>query len=327
MNKKRVPILDVQNVSKFFPVKKGIFQRTKQYIKAVQKVSLQIFPNETLGLVGESGSGKSTLGRVIMQLLSASEGKVYFLDHELTKLSFSQMANFRQKMQMIFQDPMDSLNARFNIEQIIEEPLLINKVGTSEERKKRVSELMILVGLNPEWVTRYPHEFSGGQRQRIGIARALALSPQLIIADEPVSALDVSIQAQILNLMLDLQNELGVSFLFISHDLHVIRHICDRVAVMYLGQIVELTDSQKIYENPAHPYTKALIESIPNPDPRKKQDFQAIQGEIPSPINPPSGCHFHPRCPKAADKCKKDEPQLELITETHQVACFFPNEN
>jgi len=318
-------LLEVKNLEKRFPVKEGIFQRTKHYVHAVNNISLHLEQEETLGLVGESGSGKSTLGRLIMQLIPPSAGQVQFNDQLLTGLSFRQMMGHRQTMQMIFQDPLDSLNSRMTVEQIVSEPLEINKIGTYQERRKKVGELLEVVGVRKTWMDRYPHEFSGGQRQRIGIARALALSPKLIIADEPVSALDVSIQAQILNLLKDLQDEFGISYLFIAHDIHVIRFISHRIAVMYLGKIVEIADSQSISENPKHPYTQALFASVPYPDPNNKLLFKAIEGEIPSMIHPPSGCHFHPRCPHAMERCRRESPQLELLKENgnHQVSCFL----
>lgn len=319
------PILQVKNLCKYFPIKSGILQRTTAHIKAVDDISLYVKENETLGLVGESGSGKSTLGRAILQLQLAESGSVKFMGQELVGLSFRKMRNIRQKMQMIFQDPMDSLNSRFTVEELITEPLEINKIGTRQSRRAKALELMDIVGLQKTALHRYPHEFSGGQRQRIGIARTLALSPKLIIADEPVSALDVSIQAQVLNLMQDLQDEMGLSFLFISHDLQVVRHISDRLAVMYLGRIVEIGDSEAIYNSPQHPYTKALLASIPSPDPSKRQTFQAIAGEIPSPINPPSGCHFHPRCVHATEQCRQTMPELKPTEQDPErlSACHF----
>ena len=319
------PVLEVKNLTKKFPVREGILQRVKHHVHAVSDVSLKIYEKDTLGLVGESGSGKSTLGRLIMQLIKPDKGQVKFQNQELTTLSFNKIKKIRKGMQMIFQDPMDSLNSRFTIEQIISEPLEISTSNSRLKNIKKVHELLDVVGLTKSILNRYPHEFSGGQRQRIGIARSLALSPKLIIADEPVSALDVSIQAQILNLLVDLQKEFGVSYLFIAHDIHVIRFISKRIAVMYLGRIVEITESTRIKNNPKHPYTKALFLSVPYPDPSTKQDFNAIQGEIPSMLNPPKGCSFHTRCPNVMEICKIDLPLLRFIDneKKHQVACHL----
>ncbi len=320
-------ILEVRNLSKFFPIKEGIIQRTRHYVRAVDDVSLDIRENETLGLVGESSSGKSTLGRAIMRLVEPDQGSVKFMGQELIGLSFRKMKKVRQGIQMIFQDPLDSLNSRFTVEEIITEPLVINKIGNHKERFARAERLMDVVGLQKDGIHRYPHEFSGGQRQRIGIARALALSPKLIIADEPVSALDVSIQAQVINLMRDLQDEMNISYLFISHDLHVIHHVSNWLAVMYLGKIVEMGASDIIYKSPKHPYTEALLASVPKPRPDAKQEFKAIEGEIPSPINPPPGCHFHPRCPYMIKDCRQVPPVLKSSAdnEEHLLSCHIRN--
>ena len=317
-------LLEVKNLEKRFVVKEGIFARNKTLGRAVNSVSFAIEEGETLGLVGESGSGKSTLGRLIMQLIKPTAGEVYFRGRELTKLSFGQMIKVRQSMQMIFQDTLDSLNKRMTVEQVIIEPLEINRSGTKKERIKRVDQLLELVGVKIEAKNRYPHEFSGGQRQRIGIARALALSPKLIIADEPVSALDVSIQAQILNLLKELQERLGIGYLFIAHDIHVIRFISHQIAVMYLGQIVEIKDSAK-HTQPLHPYTQALYSSNPIPDPEKGNNFKAIEGEMPSIINPPTGCFFHPRCPQVMERCRQQTPTLKPVNQqsSQQVRCFL----
>ncbi|MDH5560119.1 MAG: ATP-binding cassette domain-containing protein [Deltaproteobacteria bacterium] len=319
------PLLEVIDLGKKFPIREGLLNRVKKHVHAVSQVSIKIYPNETLGLVGESGSGKSTLGRLIMQLIKADQGQIIFIDQKLNELSFRKARQFRKKMQMIFQDPLDSLNSRMTIEQIITEPLEINRIGNRLERREKAKDLLDTVGLRKNILDLYPHEFSGGQRQRIGIARALALSPSLIIADEPVSALDVSIQAQILNLMLNLQKDFGISYLFIAHDIHVIHFIADRVAVMYLGRIVEIADSKELKKTPKHPYTQALFNSIPYPDPIKKKKYQPIQGEIPSMINPPSGCAFHTRCPSVMERCRKELPKLRVLDqeERHEVACFL----
>lgn len=317
-------LLEINNLKKFFPVKDGIFLSTRQYIQAVNDVSFYLKNGETLGLVGESGSGKSTIARLIMQLIKADSGEVLFQGTDLAKLSFQAMKPYRRNIQMIFQDPMESLNPRFTIQQIIREPLEINGLGSKKEQDAKVEELLDLVGLQPDSLLKFPFEFSGGQRQRIGIARALALSPELLIADEPVSALDISIQAQILNLLNDLKKELNISYLFISHDLNVIRHISDRMIVLYLGKLVESAPSDELYHSPRHPYTQGLIRSIPQPNPFETKEFEAVQGEIPSPINPPSGCYFHPRCPYAEELCREKQPELiTLENSERQVACHF----
>ena len=317
----RVPLLRAENVVKRFPAGLGAT------VKAVESVSLEIYPGETVGLVGESGCGKSTLGRLITQLLPVTSGNVFFDGVDLTKLRGEKLRQYRRQLQMIFQDPYSSLNPRMTVGDIIAEPLENFGLLRGRAKDQRVQELLKIVGLNPYFNNRYPHEFSGGQRQRIGIARALALRPQLIVADEPISALDVSIQAQIINLMQDLQKEFKLTYLFIAHDLSVVRHISDRVMVMYLGKIVEVADSVEIYRNPRHPYTKALLSAIPIPDPeiQSKRRIVALSGEIPSPVNPPSGCRFHTRCPIAQlpTPCADQEPPLEEKAHDHRAACFF----
>jgi len=305
------PILETNDLRMHFPVKGGIFRRAVASCKAVDGVSLSIAPGETLGLVGESGCGKSTLGKTISRLYEPTGGSVKFEGTELAGLSRSKLKPFRREIQMIFQDPYESLNPRHTVGAIIEEPFVIHEMGTPEERRQWVADLLEKVGLPATAAQRYPFEFSGGQRQRIGIARALALKPRLIICDEPVSALDVSIQSQILNLLMELQRDLGLSYLFISHDLAVVKHISDRIAIMYLGKIVELGESGAIYKNPRHPYTKALLSAIPMPDPTHVPDRQILEGDVPSPIDPPPGCAFAPRCPvKAGADCETRMPEL-----------------
>lgn len=314
-------ILRVENLKKYFPIKGGFFSKTIGNVKAVDGVSLEVRKGETLGIVGESGCGKSTTGRAILQLLKPTGGKVYFKDQDLSKLSKKEMRALRPKMQLIFQDPYSSLNPRMTVGQIIGEALIDHKMATKENLREKVLEVMDLCGLAEYQIDRFPHEFSGGQRQRIGIARALALDPEFIVADEPVSALDVSIQAQIINLLVKLQKEKGFSYMFISHDLSVVEHLCQRVGVMYLGSMVELADKDELFDNPLHPYTKALLSAIPIPDPTIKRDRIILTGDIPSPANPPKGCKFHTRCPYATDKCKKEAPEYRKIKEGHFVAC------
>lgn len=314
------PLIQVSDLRKFFNLGKG------NILKAVNEISFEIGRGETVGVVGESGCGKSTAGRTIMRLYEPTSGGVTFDGKDIYKLKGTELKALRRNMQMIFQDPYASLNPRMTVTDIIGEALDIhNLAGSRAERKRRVEDLLDLVNLNPEHATRYPHEFSGGQRQRIGIARALAVDPKFIIADEPISALDVSIQAQVVNLMQDLQRKMGLTYLFIAHDLSMVKHISDRVAVMYLGKIVELAESSELYDNPRHPYTRALLSAIPIPDPQVEAERERIvlKGDLPSPINPPSGCQFHTRCPIATDKCKTDEPKLVDVGKNHFAACHY----
>ncbi len=318
-------LLKVDGLVKHFPITRGIFRRQVGTVKAVDGISFEIKGRENLGLVGESGCGKSTTGRVILQLLEATSGKVFFKEHELTSISKTDLRKQRPQMQMIFQDPQDSLNPRMTVGSIISEPMLEHQRLKKKQRQERVEQLLNSVGLDPNVTNRYPHEFSGGQRQRIGIARALSLSPDFIISDEPIAALDVSIQAQVINLLEDLQEEFGLTYLFISHDLSMIRHIANRVAVMYLGRIVELASSQELYSRPVHPYTKALLSAVPLHDPvlEKKRKRTILTGDVPSPADPPSGCHFSTRCPIAEDNCFKIAPEWREISSGHNVACHL----
>ncbi|OEH91399.1 ABC transporter ATP-binding protein [Bacillus solimangrovi] len=319
-------LLKVDNLKKHFPITGGILQRQVGEVKAVDGISFSVKKGETLGIVGESGCGKSTTGRLLMRLIDPTEGKVVFDDKELTDLSASDMRKVRRDMQMVFQDPFASLNPRHTVERILEEPLIVHGMGNAKERKKKVRELLEVVGLSSYHAKRYPHQFSGGQRQRIGIARALMTRPKLIIADEPVSALDVSIQSQVLNLMEDLQKEFDLTYIFIAHDLGVVRHISDRVAVMYLGRMVELADSEALYQKPMHPYTQALLSAVPIPDPDFEMERKYLTGDIPSPSNPPTGCAFHTRCSECMDICKTDRPEFREIEEGHYVACHLFND-
>ncbi len=318
-------LVDVKNLKMHFPVTEGVMiPRVVAHVKAVDDVSFQIFKGETLGVVGESGCGKTTTGRCILQLEKPTAGEIIFNGDDITKFDSKQMIDVRKKIQVIFQDPYSSLNPRMKVGEIIAEPMKVHNIITDEaERQKRVRYLLNVCGLASAFADRYPHEMSGGQRQRVGIARALAMSPEFIICDEAVSALDVSIQAQVINLLEDLRDEFDLTYLFISHDLSVVRHICHRVAVMYLGHLVELADGDELFENPMHPYTQLLLNAVPIPDPEieKARAHEIIKGEIPSPINPPAGCVFHPRCPMATDNCKKEFPPLREIKPGHWVAC------
>jgi peptide/nickel transport system ATP-binding protein len=316
-------LLSVNQLKQYFPIKGGIFGRTVNHVKAVDDISFDIYQGETLSIVGESGCGKSTTGRAILRLDEPTSGTIQFQEKDLLALSKKDMRKVRKDLQVIFQDPFASLNPRQTVEQILNEALAIQNVVPKENRKHRIEELLGHVGLRPESMERYPHEFSGGQRQRIGIARALAVEPKLIICDEAVSALDVSIQAQVLNLLKSLQRQFNLTFLFISHDLGVVRHISDRVMVMYLGKVVEIADKKSIFEQPQHPYTRALLSAIPVPNPVQKRERIILTGDVPSPIDPPSGCRFHTRCPFAIDICKSQAPELKISAQNHQVACHI----
>lgn len=314
-------LIEVKSLKKYFPAGGGLLGGSGETVKAVDDVSFTIRRGETFGLVGESGCGKSTTGRCILRLIEPTAGEVNFAGEDLLALGAGPLQQLRREMQIIFQDPYSSLNPRMQVGEIIAEPLVIHRVGTGPERKQRVSELLELVGLRPEHATRYPHEFSGGQRQRIGIARALALNPKFIVCDEPVSALDVSVQAQVVNLLQDLQERLGLTYLFISHGLSVVEHISTRVGIMYLGKLVEVAPSEEIFRNPLHPYTRALLSAIPIPDPDARHERLPLAGEIPTAIKPPSGCRFRTRCPIAEPECAEIDPQLVEVSEGHFVAC------
>lgn len=314
-------LVQVRDLVKHFPV-----DESDDVVRAVDGISFDIFSGETLGLVGESGCGKSTVGRCMLRLHEPTSGEVIFEGQDIVKLGNKDLQKLRREMQIIFQDPYASLNPRLSIYSIVSEPLKIHGIGDKASQKAKVADLLSKVGLDPKYMSRYPHEFSGGQRQRIGIARALALNPKLIIADEPVSALDVSVQAQVVNLLQDLQQEFGLTYLFISHGLAVVEHISDRVAVMYLGKIVEIAESKELYRNALHPYTQALLSAIPIPDPKMKRERIVLQGDVPTPINPPSGCHFRTRCPIATEECARVEPELKEIEPNHYSACIY-NEN
>lgn len=326
MNEKKIeaPLLEVKHLKKMFPVKSGILSREKSSIKAVDDVSFSLMPRETLGVVGESGCGKSTMGRSVLRLIEPTSGEIIYKGKDFMKTSGSELRKMRSDMQIIFQDPYASLNPRMTVGEIIAEPLNIQKKYSSkDEVREYVLKIMSVVGLNQKYYNRYPHEFSGGQRQRIGIARSIVLEPSLIVCDEPVSALDVSIQSQVLNLLTDLQDSMGMAYIFISHNLSVIKHISDRVMVMYLGHVVEMADKKELFDNPSHPYTQALLYSIPLPERHSKRKRILLQGDLPSPANPPSGCVFHTRCFMAKDICKTEKPKLKDIGNGHMCACHF----
>jgi oligopeptide transport system ATP-binding protein len=318
-------LLRVENLKMYFPIRRGVVQRVVGHVRAVDDVSFFIYRGETLGLVGESGCGKSTTGRAILQLYRPTAGHVYYGDSDLVATKGETLRKMRRSMQMIFQDPYASLNPRMTVEEIVGEPLIVHNVTHGRETRERVKQLLRMVGLNPAYVDRYPHEFSGGQRQRIGIARAVALNPDLIVCDEPISALDVSIQAQVINLLEDLQEQLNLTLLFIAHDLSVVRHISDRIAVMYLGVLVEMASNEDLYKNPLHPYSQALLSAVPIPDPEVEEQRKRIilKGDVPSPANPPSGCRFRTRCPLAVDICAETRPEWRELTPGHFVACHL----
>lgn len=316
-------LLRLEHVKKYYPANKALLEKDRKYVKAVDDISLTLYCGETLGLVGESGCGKSTLGQTILRLEEATAGRILYRGVDVTALKANDLRELRKEMQIIFQDPYSSLNPKMTVGSIIAEPMLIHHMGTAQQRDRRVGELLELVGMRPEDAKRYPHEFSGGQRQRVGIARALSVNPKLIICDEAVSALDVSIQAQVLNLLAKLQKEMGFTYIFIAHGLATVKHISNRVGVMYLGKLVELADSNAVYRNPLHPYTRALISAIPEPDPEKQKQREVLKGDVPSPVDPPSGCRFHTRCPYATEACKTQEPQLRDVGGGHFVACHL----
>jgi len=331
VDKQNEILLEVKNLKKYFPITRGVFRRVVGYVKAVDRVDLFIRQGETLGLVGESGCGKTTLGRSILRLIEPTDGEVWFKTGkgkklDITKLEDREIKSLRREMRMIFQDPYGSLNPRMTVMDIVGEPLIIHKVAQGKEIEDRVRTLLKIVGLNPRYMRRYPHEFSGGQRQRIGIARALALNPRLVIADEPVSALDVSVQAQVINLLEELQVQFNLTYLFIAHDLSVVYHISNRIAVMYVGKIMEVGQAEEVYQGPRHPYTEALMSAVPVIDPDVKPERILLQGDVPNPANAPSGCTFHPRCRYAKKICSQEEPPLEDIGDEHYVACHFADD-
>ncbi len=331
MNPNTTPLLEVKNLHKYFPIRKGFFRNTVGNVRAVDDVSFFVNEGETLGLVGESGCGKTTTSRCILRAMAPTSGEMLFRTKEgqtvdLAKLDRRELRPLRPQMQMIFQDPYGSLNPRMTLFDIVGEPLLVNGMTNRKKREERVAELLSLVGMRPEFMQRFPHAFSGGQRQRIGIARALSVNPRLVVADEPVSALDVSVQAQILNLMLDLQKRLNLTYLFVAHNLSVVKHICDRVAVMYVGKLVEMADTEELFHSPKHPYTAALMAAVPVADPRIKSGNVELKGEVPSPANPPPGCYFHPRCEFVVDTCRTETPVFREITTNHFVACHRADE-
>jgi len=317
------PLLRVRGLKKYFPIRQGVFSHVSGHLCAVDGVSFDIPAGTTLGLVGESGSGKTTVGRTILRLIEPTAGSAFYEDVDLFGMGRRTMRDMRRHIQIVFQDPYGSLNPRMTVGAMVREPLIVHKLVPKQARRDRVFELLELVGLEPDSYSRYPHEFSGGQRQRIGLARALAVEPKLIIADEPVSALDVSIQAQVLNLLIDLQNRLGIAYLFIAHDLSVVRHVSHAVAVMYLGRLVERAPVKDLFARPLHPYTRALMSAVPVPDPQAQHDRQRLEGDVPSPIAPPPGCHFHPRCPEAFEPCSHIDPPLVEHVENHLVACHL----
>ncbi len=316
-------LLKVEGLKKYFPIFGGFFFKTVDFVRAIDGISFQINKGETFGLVGESGCGKTTVGRVILRLIEPTSGEIFFNNQDMTKLPPKELREIRPKMQIVFQDPLSSLDPRMTIKKIVDEPLRVNKMATGKDLEKRVLALLEKVGLTKDHLNRFPHEFSGGQKQRIGIARALATNPEFIVLDEPTSSLDVSVQAQVLNLLKDLQKELGISYLFISHDLSVVKHLSDRIAVMYAGKIVEVSTSEKLFAEPKHPYTQALISSIPIPDPDHVTKRIVLKGEVPSPVKPPTGCRFHPRCAYAMPQCDKIEPELVDVGNEHLVACHL----